>query len=785
MTRIAAFLFTLSASTLALLPMTASAQAGDCPTYQPTRQPLFGELHLHTQYSVDAATLDTRNTPADAYRYAKGFKVGLPPFINTANGAGPTPSPNAPSPQVSDHPYCLPGERCEHMATRSIQLPKGRALDFAAITDHAEYFGESNICLYEPTRSCSQDSDCRTLGQACVVGVCAPRDWANPACVLVREEISRLRGGLGTNVFAGYVATQNPARLPFCKSDDDPYGNVTCRLNSQAMWGRIKEEANKAYEPCRFTSLIAYEYTATPGMGRCTAPSGSGGSGLPCWASADCTNGEACSSGNGAANLHRNIIFKNDRVPLLPVTNMEAPTGCGKGSDCLNKTPLGSPQVLLAKLEKECVQGQPGCDFISIPHNSNLSGGAMFREPESAEEARLRATYERLAEITQIKGQSECRFSPKRPGAWGTLDENCQFEAMSYGRLNGIFFDNPGPTDVLASDLLRNALSRGLAFEQKKAGAQPNPFKVGFVGALDNHNGTPSATDPADYATKGAHGVSSFSSLSTALNQFNFLGLETNPGGLTGVWAEENTRESIFAALKRRETFATSGTRPVVRFFGGFALPSDICQAGNFPAKGYAGGVPMGGTLDKLPDASTAKPTFAVSAVADPGWIGRPGTRLQQVQIIKGWVDAQGATHEKVVSIAGNTADKGRIDPETCAPNATAGATDLCAVWTDAEFNPGQKAFYYARVLENESCRWNQFACNAIGVSCKKPMGSCGSGKGCMSDADCQGPADGGQCLTPRSYTDYEYQQCCSGLVPSTVQQRAWTSPIFYNTSSM
>ncbi|TMH27556.1 MAG: DUF3604 domain-containing protein [Betaproteobacteria bacterium] len=758
--------------------------APTCQNYEQYRQALFGELHLHTEYSVDAATLQTRNTPADAYKFAKGGKVGLPPFVNTSNGMSPPPSPGAPSPAVSAHAYCMPGEKCNYMATRTIQLPKGRELDFAAITDHAEYFGEANICLYEPTRSCTVDSDCNTAaGQTCALGtVCAPKDWADPACILVREEITRIQSGLGTDVFSTYVVAENPERLPFCADPSNPSGNTNCRLNSGALWTQIQNDANTANDPCKFTSFIAYEYTAMPSFKMCGLPGG-GGSHAACWDNVECTLPETCSlPGSGAANLHRNIIFKGTSVPPLPVTNLEQPTGCGVGTSCNpgHKQPLASPQALLATLEQTCTNGGSGCDFISIPHNPNISGGAMFLLPKTGEEARLRNQYERLVEIMQIKGSSECRFSVT--GAWGTTDENCNFENMSYGRLAGTYFANPGPSDILPGSFVRNALKNGMKYqkdEKDKNNNVLNPFQLGFVGALDNHNGTPGATDNAQYARNGAHGIPSFSVLAVALNELNFLGLETNGGGMTGVWAEENTRDSIFAAMKRRETFATSGTRPVVRFFGGFDVPDDMCRKGNFPAKGYAGGVPMGGTMPAIPAQSSKQPTFAVSAVADPGWTGNPGTKLQQAQIVKGWVDSTGKTYEKVLTVAGDSKNSGKVNLDTCQPSGD-GSIDLCGVWTDNEFSPDQRAFYYARVLENQSCRWNQFACNAIAVDCKQPLGACASGKGCNSDNDCSAEKDGGQCITPPSYTQYEYQQCCSALVPKTVQQRAWTSPIFY-----
>ncbi|WP_373510352.1 DUF3604 domain-containing protein, partial [Thiocapsa sp.] len=175
-------------------------------------------------------------------------------------------------------------------------------------------------------------------------------------------------------------------------------------------------------------------------------------------------------------------------------------------------------------------------------------------------------------------------------------------------------------------------------------------------------------------------------------------------------------------------------------------------------------------------------PSFAISALMDPGWSGHPGTRLQRAQIIKGWVDAAGQTHETVYDVAGTTDDKGKVDLRTCRPTG-GGSKSLCTLWTDPDFDPTRHAFYYVRVLENPSCRWNQYYCNARGVDCNKPMGICRSQvqtlheRGCNSDVDCGG---GGVCTLPDSYEEFEYTQCCSGIVPQTVQQRAWTSPIWY-----
>src|SRR5262245_7441186 len=279
---------------------------------------------------------------------------------------------------------------------------------------------------------------------------------------------------------------------------------------------------------------------------------------------------------------------------------------------------------------------------------------------------------------------------------------------------------------------------------------------------------------PCNTRRPGPMATLSFAVSGQILNPGFMLGAGTNGGGLTGVWAEENSRDSIFAALQRRETFATSGTRPVVRMFGGFTLPADMCRKGNFAQKGYDNGVPMGGSLS----GPTAKaPSFAVAATMDPGWTGHPGTKLQRAQIIKGWVDGAGQTHEQVYDIAGDPNGNASVDLKTCKPKGGGGAEDLCAVWTDPAFRADQHAFYYARVLENPSCRWNQYFCNAKSIDCSKPMGTCPNGKGCNTDSECK---QGDQCALPATYTQFEYQQCCSADIPKTAQQRAWTSPIWY-----
>jgi hypothetical protein len=217
-------------------------------------------------------------------------------------------------------------------------------------------------------------------------------------------------------------------------------------------------------------------------------------------------------------------------------------------------------------------------------------------------------------------------------------------------------------------------------------------------------------------------------------------GVIFNPGGLVGVWAEENSRPSIFDALRRREVFGTSGTRLSVRFFGGWNLPADLCNDPQMLQRAYAQGVPMGGTLATQP-AGAAAPTFVVAALRDPGTAEQAGTPLQRVQVIKGWIE-DGTAHQHVYDVAGEPDNGASVDERTCETHGS-GHDALCAVWTDPAFNPAQQAFYYVRAVENPTCRWSTHVCNALPPA-EQP-------------AACSDPA-----------------------VPTTIQERAWSSPIWY-----
>jgi hypothetical protein len=426
------------------------------------------------------------------------------------------------------------------------------------------------------------------------------------------------------------------------------------------------------------------------------------------------------------------VVFRNDKVPPYAPSFVEA----------------GSAAALLKELERTCVQGTPGCDALTIPHNSNLSGaGLIFASahlegpqdaemPVTAEEAALRQRWEPLVEIMQHKGDSECLLGGD------TTDEACGFEKLPYnsfagvGRFRGVLPENElAPT---RKGMVREALKQGLALE---ASLGTNPHKYGIVGSTDTHLGTPGLAREDDSKGHGGAGMQAGGALGLPDNT------EFNPGGLAVFWAEENTRDALFAAMQRREAYGTSGTRPTLRFFGGWDYPEAMCGDEAFAEKGYAGGVPMGSDLPQA-SADADAPQLAVWALQDPGSDGAPGTPLQRVQIVKGWTEG-GQTREKVYDVAGGE-NGASVDPATCERSGP-GAEQLCTVWRDPDFDAGERAFYYARVLENPTCRWSQQLCVAAQVDCSDLL------------------------MVPDGF-----KPCCADDHVPVIQERAWSSPIWY-----
>ncbi|MAE95523.1 MAG: hypothetical protein CL910_12760 [Deltaproteobacteria bacterium] len=625
----------LSAALLLASPGLA-AEREACSQRDTLRRPFFGDTHVHTAYSFDASAQDTRNTPREAYRFAKGEPMGIQPY--TEDGR----------------------------PTRTIQL--GRPLDWVALSDHSELLGVVRVCT--------------TPGLD---------GYWHPACIAHRNfpVLARTLTATRTLILKGRFG------LGLCG-----WSGENCRRHRGEVWQEIQAAADEAYDrtaACRFTSFVGYEWTGTVGDGM---------------------------------NLHRNVIFRSDQVPEMPISWVDTPSAID----------------LWDRLEAECVGGKPGCDALTIPHNSNISGGLIFQSagvtsPEDdgmeigAEEARRRSRWEPLVEMMQHKGDSECD-----PVAGWSGDEACGFEKLPYDRFGAKFTDLRERQLPTAGNFVRDALKQGLAV-QAKHGA--NPFKFGVIASTDTHIAAPGLVAEKDHPGHGGAGIGAGEGVAEGFpDDFEF-----GPGGLAVLWAEENSRDALFSAMQRKETYGTSGTRPILRFFGGWGYPEDLCSQDDFVAQGYAGGVPMGGDLSARPQ-GTGAPRFAVWAMQDPGAPGSPGRPLQRIQIIKGWREG-GALKEEVIDVAGgpNGAD---VDLATCEPRGE-GARTLCAVWSDPDFAPDSPAFYYARVLENPSCRWSQYVCNAAKV-------------------DCEDPTTVPEALAP----------CCSEEHRPAIQERAWSSPIWY-----
>jgi hypothetical protein len=542
-----------------------------------------------------------------------------------------------------------------------------------------------------------------------------------PQCILGRADNFFLRL-LAARYWSGLSATgrNSDADRSFLCS----VPGADCAAAALDTWSSIQQAAEEHYDrspDCAFTSFVGYEYTDAPEF----------------------------------KNMHRNVIFRNDQVT----------------EQALSVYATGSNQFpkLWQLLREQCIEGQDRCDAMVIPHNSNLSGGLMFLDPPSKHEAEERLFFEPVVEIIQHKGSSECRYDRVAGRGLGTNDELCTFEQyesdnlQAMGVLYGELRSEGGKPKALAEfgsrNMLRNVLKDGLALHEKTG---INPFQMGFIGSTDTHNATPGGTEEDSFVGHLGQRDAGYRNV-----QDHFA---DNPGGLTVVWAEENTRDAIFEGLRRKETYATSGTRPIVRFFGGFDFSDNICGSDQLVATGYARGVPMGGMLK--PDTQQSRPQFIVYALKDAGVPGRDGNDLQRVQIIKGWVDASGLTHEQIFDVAGNAHNGAGVDTASCETTGT-GAREMCAVWQDPTFDPAQRAFYYARVIENPSCRWSTRHCLTAGVN---PFAS-----------DCRSTADAitSQMQTSQGARGDVYGNCCKqeqdeSFYSPVIQERAWTSPIWY-----
>jgi hypothetical protein len=449
------------------------------------------------------------------------------------------------------------------------------------------------------------------------------------------------------------------------------------------VWKENVQIADQFNKPGKFTAFCSYEWTSTPNF----------------------------------SNMHRNIFFKDSKkVCEMPFSSIDS----------------AHPEDLWTWMD---AQRKAGNELLAISHNANLSDGQMYPidvdshgRPIDAAWAASRDRNERLIEIKQIKGQSETHplLSPN--------DEFANYEVLSY------LLGNPeGRYDHIIGSYARQALKDGLAMQNAKG---YNPYKFGIVGGSDSHNtGVP-------YRQENFYGGHAHldGTIETRMSGHLFAGLDTrleNPAGLTGVWAEENTRASLFDAMQRKETFGTSGPHHKLRLFGGWDYSPEMLTQKDWVKTAYANGVPMGGDL---PPAKSKAPTFIVWAVKDP-----TSGNLDRIQIIKGWTK-NGQSFEKVFDVvwAGDrkpdhfTGKVPQIGSTVDLVNATyantIGAVELKGVWTDPEFDPSLDAFYYARMLEIPTPRWTTIQARQLNIP----------------------PPD---------------------VVPATIQERAWSSPIWYSPS--
>ena len=623
---------------------TSAAPETALPEPNPLRDAYFGDLHVHTRYSMDAYLVGTRANPDEAYRFARGAPM--------AHASG-------------------------------FEMRLADPLDFYAVTDHAMFLGMFSA-INDPTTDISQRPSSQPF-----IGMDTPERRA-----AVGQALMAMIGD--PEQTAGFI--------------DGEVGRST--------WADIVAAADRHYEPGRFTTFVGYEYTSMPGL----------------------------------QNLHRNVIFRGGIAPDIPFSML----------DSMN------PEDLWAWMDRARADGY---EALAIPHNSNGSNGQMFKPayfadtPLDAAYAETRMRNEPLVEVTQIKGTSETHplLSPN--------DEWASFEILPFRVATQILSNVSG-------SYAREALIRGIGLEREQGF---NPFRFGFVGASDTHNASYAGDESEYYAKLATWDATPEQRASVALSATPEDGTldvrrcpETAPSalsgesdesvaqvwcgadaerftqtdntffgaaGLAGVWAQENTRESIYDAFRRKETFGTSGPRIRVRFFAGYGLDDVAADAPDLVERGDAGGVPMGGDLAGRAEGA---PTFLVWAARDAR-----SAALQRAQIVKGWVE-DGAAREQVFDVA--CSDGGAVDPQShrcpdngaavnladCSVSGDVGAAQLAASWRDPTFDAAQHAVYYVRVLENPTCRWSTWDAVRAGVA-------------------------------PRP--DF----------PATIQERAWTSPIWYS----
>ena len=546
------------------------------------------------------------------------------------------------------------GEAIEHPAGYQIQM--ATPLDFYAVTDHAMFLGLA-LEAGDTTTPFSQYEVSKPLHN-----LNAPDNM----------------GSLSLTTRLGNFATFIPDTLAGIRA-----GTISEEMAigvTRRAWADIINAAEQYNDPGRFTTFVAYEYI---------------------------------SSTDDVGNLHRNVVFRGaDKLPAVPFSrlNSQNPEGLWDWMDTLR---------------------EQGIESLAIPHNSNGSNGQMFKlvdwagDPMDDAYADQRMRNEPIVEITQVKGTSDTHplLSPN--------DEWADFEIYKFRVGTSLHSEEKG-------SYVREALRNGLALE---AQGVKNPYQFGFVAASDTHVAGTSDDEETYFSKAGlldglperrgsvpvdpVYGLIARFLAPDTLTEVDGRtytyggGFESwSASGVTGVWAEENTRDAIYDAFRRKETFATSGPRMRVRFFAGHDYDTDILTSDNMIEQAYSGGVAMGGELSKTDEA----PRFVAWASADPR-----GTALQRLQIIKGW-EKEGETYEQVYDVAcsdGLTPDPethrcgdngARVDITDCSITQDVGAAELKTVWQDPDYDPDSRAFYYVRALENPTCRWSTWDANRAGV---------------------------------------------------------------------
>ena len=493
--------------------------------------------------------------------------------------------------------------------------------------------------------------------------------------------VPRLRGGdpellaneVGNRWYKWYKEGPEGAYKVFLEFVEDlgaNKGRIPFDSIARSTWELMVETADDYDDPGAFTAFIGYEWTSTPG-------------------------------GN---NLHRVVIFKDDAGRagrVVPFSSFDSP----------------DPEHLWAYLAN--YEETTGGRVMAIPHNSNVSNGQMFATetfsggPITKDYAELRTRFEPLHEVTQMKGDSETHptLSPD--------DEFADYGTWDKANLTGA----AAPTEAdLPGSYARSALKRGMKIE---AAIGANPFKQGFIGSTDSHTSLATAGESnyfgkASILEPGPERWKHVLIKSQVDDSLTTYGYETLAAGLAAVWATENTRDALFEAMERRETYATTGPRIIVRVFGGWDFVETDVHRADFAEHGYANGVPMGGDLSKAPEGKA--PSFVIRAMRDVD-----GANLDRIQIVKGWLDGEGNTQEKVYNVALSdnrvTGADGKAPPvgntvDLAGPSFanTIGDALMFAHWTDPEFDPALGAFYYVRVIEIPTPTWAAYDAAVFGV---------------------------------------------------------------------